>query len=155
MRIYADVVERLQGSRLTDAAWINCQNLRAKLIHVMNDMTGQLPTRSVIEVESAPTLHHIVEGWSPSDWHKNLGEAAPVDHPAEDSGRTPVPSPTPKPERPTTPAGTPEPRSPSSPLRVERDRGYSSERDHGSDSLDPTSVPGTPEHRAFMRFLSS
>jgi hypothetical protein len=155
MRIYADVVERLQGSRLTDPAWINCQNLRAKVIHVMNEMTRQLPTRSVIEVESAPTLHHIVEGWSPSDWHKNLGEAAPVDHPAEDSGlllslllplnlsvlqllpviRSRVP--------------------PSSPLRVERDRGYSSERDHGADSLDPTSVPGTPEHSAFMRILSS
>jgi hypothetical protein len=53
----------------------------AKMLHQAAEMLGELPTRSTIELESAPTLRHIVEGWSPDKWAADLraGIPAPVD----------------------------------------------------------------------------
>jgi hypothetical protein len=49
MPIYGDVPEEMQDPGLTPAARLKYHNLETKLIHDMNETTGQLPTRSVIE----------------------------------------------------------------------------------------------------------
>jgi hypothetical protein len=106
MRIYADVQERLQGSSLTDAAWIKCQNLSLKLIHDMNEMTGQLPTRTTVEVSPVPTFRTEVVGWDIERWldRSDDGRGSTNSEPASPE---PAPSPTPEPAR--APASTPAP----------------------------------------------
>jgi hypothetical protein len=47
--MYGDVQEQMRDPGLTTAARIKYHNLETKLIHDINEMTGQLPTRSVIE----------------------------------------------------------------------------------------------------------
>jgi hypothetical protein len=65
---YAAIEEELDDPTLSHAARIKYRNLKRALIHDMNEMCGQLPTRATVEVESTPILRHVIDGWSPDKW---------------------------------------------------------------------------------------
>jgi hypothetical protein len=76
-QVLDDVDERLQSPGLTDAAWIKCQTLKVKVTRELSELYGQLPTRSVVEVSSAPRLVHEVVGFSADKWLKRLEAEGP------------------------------------------------------------------------------
>ena len=155
-------VSSLDDPGLTPAERIRHRNLKRQLLRDMNEMTGQLPNRTTVELAPAkysstvegvdPNLL-IQFGTQPNGSSEPVHTAAP--EPARsttsESYREPAPvtvsdAPEPYREPIPEPAHTPEP------YRGRRDPQY--RPDPEPFSLDPASKPGTPENRSFMRFLA-
>jgi hypothetical protein len=81
--------------------WPNSLSVIVPRFHDMNEMCGQLPTRSMVEVSNVPVLRHEIVGWSPSDWARRLETGGPdhtsTDEPAPTVPTAPVSAPTPDP----------------------------------------------------------
>jgi hypothetical protein len=77
MRDLDEVNELLEDPNLSHAARRGYYSLKIKLRHSIADECGQLPTRTVVQVESAPTLRHEVVGWNPSEWAAKLQAEGP------------------------------------------------------------------------------
>jgi hypothetical protein len=124
------------------------------LLHKVAEEQGDLPVRSQIEV-TAPSYSSSIDGWDPNAWLAGQmvergwippsGEApSRISEPATPTSAHSVAS-----EHVREPV--PEPASSREPARP-RDPQY--RPDLQPFSLDPASIPGTPEHRSLMRFIS-
>jgi hypothetical protein len=157
----AAVEGALDDPNLSHAERIKYRNLKRQLIRDMNEMTGQLPTRSVVSVESAPTLTTHVVGWDVEKWAAGLsgagGDESVIPERVTPTSASNLPpklgaDPGTPPEAATRDAASSHP--PPSPVDSDARGPRTPTSPPPPNSLDPASDPSTPEGRAYLRFLS-